>query len=155
MRKNSGKVGGSIYERLAAFHDSDPQKDPLHQNLGQSRPLLARQRSGAAQALSRHQRLRGGPAGRAHSAVARPPGRSLAAAGTWERVTKFLVGEIMDDPAALWSQGPDAGGKQSRPLRANRRNPLHLGPGGSPDSFGFKIGKIDTIIAGHTHKARL
>ena len=150
MRKNFGKAG-SIYERLAAFHDSDPQKTRYIKIWGNhdlywqdNEAALGRLFPGIvvyeAAVLDGHILLW-------HGHQADP-----ACSGLWARVGKFFVRK-------LWAYAQRWGAKD--PTRA-ANNPgrcdeidetLHeWASGGWPEGFGFEGGKIDTIIAGHTHR---
>ena len=149
-RRNSGKVG-SIYERLAAFHDSDPQKTRYIKIWG-NHDLYWQDNEAALRRLFPgivvyEAALLDGHVLLWHGHQADP-----SCSGAWARVTKFLVGKLWTTLQRYGVRDPTRAA--NNPGRCDQIDEtLHTwATGGLPDSFGFKIGKIDTIIAGHTHR---
>ena len=141
----------SIYERLAAFHDRDPQKTRYIKIWGNhdlywqdNEEALGRLFPGIvvyeAALLDGHMLLW-------HGHQADP-----SCSGTWARVGKFFVRKFW---TALQRWGfRDPTRAANNPGRCDQIDEtLHNWANGAlPDAFGFETGKIDTIIAGHTHR---
>ena len=141
----------SIYQRLAAFHDSDPQKSRYIKIWGNhdlywqdNEEVLRRLFPGInvyeAALLDGHILLW-------HGHQADP-----SCSGTWARVSKFLVGKLWTTVQRYGVRDPTRAA--NNPGRCDQIDEtLHnWATGIMADEFSFKNGTIDTIIAGHTHR---
>lgn len=141
----------SIYELPAAFHDNDPQQSRYikiwgnhdlywQDNEAALRRLFPDINMYEAAVLDGHIRLW-------HGHQVDP-----SCSGARARITKFLVGKLWTTVKRFGFRDPTRAA--NNPGRCNQIDEtLHTwATGGLPDAFGFKIGKIDTIIAGHTHR---
>ena len=141
----------AIYERLAAFHDGDPQKTRYikiwgnHDRYWQDNEAALRRLFPGiniyeAALLDGHILLW-------HGHQADP-----SCSGAGARIAKFLVGKFWTALQRVGFRDPTRAA--NNPGRCDQIDiTLHTwATGALPDAFGFKDGKIDTIIAGHTHR---
>jgi len=141
----------SIYERLAAFHDSDPQKTRYIKIWG-NHDLYWQDNEAALRRLFPSINIYEAALLDGHILLWHGHQADPSCSGAWARVTKFLVGKCWTALQRFGVKDPTR--VANNPGRCDQIDEtLHTwATGGLSDSFGFKIGKIDTIIAGHTHR---
>jgi len=141
----------SIYERLAAFHDSDPQKTRYIKIWG-NHDLYWQDNEAALRRLFPGINIYEAAMLDGHILLWHGHQADPLCSGARARVTQFLVGKFWTALQRFGFRDPTRAA--NNPGRCDQIDEtLHTwATGGLPDSFGFKIGKIDTIIAGHTHR---
>ena len=141
----------SIYERLAAFHDSDPPKTRYIKIWG-NHDLYWQDNEAALRRLFPGINIYEAALLDGHILLWHGHQADPSCSGARARVTKFLVGKFWTALQRFGFRDPTRAA--NNPGRCDQIDEtLHTwATGGLPDSFGFKIGKIDTIIAGHTHR---
>jgi UDP-2,3-diacylglucosamine pyrophosphatase LpxH len=141
----------SIYRRLAAFHSSDPQKTRYIKIWG-NHDLYWKDNEAALRRLFPGINIYEAALLDGHILLWHGHQADPSCSGAWARITKFLVGKCWTTLQRFGVRDPTRAA--NNPGRCDQIDEtLHAwATGGLPDSFGFKIGKIDTIIAGHTHR---